>query len=388
MARRKPKTEIESELEAVLEEDTSNELDLTRDLLKSENILSTGNTMLNLSCTDTVDGGLLAGKYYLFVGQPGAGKTWVSMSVFAESGLHPKFKEYNLFYDDVEAGANMDLEKYFGKKTVERIQPPNPGRIDSLGMPQESSRTVEQFYDSVEQKLEEAESEGTGIIYILDSMDALTTESSLAKDKEDRRKREQGKEASGSYGDGKAKINAQRLRNVVGRLEKTKSILVIICQEKVDITSAFKAKTFSGGVALTFYSTLQVWFQVRSKIEKTIEGNKRDLGTLTRVKVERNRLTGKRHRDIEMPIYYNFGIDDVGAMINWLVEENHWKAAKSEMAKIPAEEFGETGLTREKLARHIEDNDLEKKLRKIVFKKWKRIQKKISEKVVRKSKYE
>lgn len=389
MARKIRKNNVEEGLSDFAQNPPPTEAAKIKSKLKKENLLSTGNTMLNLSCSDLPDGGLLGGKYYLFVGQSGSGKTWVSYSLFAESGLHPKFKNHKLIFDDVEGGANMDVASYFGKKTAKRVGPPEPGRTvgKKKKTPQDCSKTIEQFYDSLDRHLEEAEEAGTGIIYILDSMDSLTTDAAIKKEKEDKNARKAGKEASGSYGDGKAKKNAQGLNSIAKRLEKTNSILVIICQEKVDITSAFKAKTFSGGAALTFYATLQIWFQVRKKIEVTIEGKKRDLGTLTFVKIEKNRLTGKRHREILFPIYYNFGIDDIGAQVTWLVDEGRWTGGETEMKKINADEF-DVAYSKETLIRHIQDNNLEGDLRGIVFKKWKKIQKAIENKVVRKPRYE
>lgn len=385
---RRKSRNLEKELEEFEAVPSTTELEKNEMKLKRKNVLSTGSTLLNLCCSDDIFGGLLKGKYYLLVGQPGAGKTWLSMSLFAESGLHKRFKEYNLFYDDVEAGANMDIVKYFGKKTAARIGPPAKGRTDSNGQLQENSRSVEEFYDSITEKLDEAEENKVGCIYVLDSMDALTSNAEIKKSKEDRAKRKSGKAVEkGSYSDGKAKVNAQHLRRIAGRLEKSGSILIIVCQEKIDITSAFKQKCFSGGVSLTFYSTLQIWFQIREKITVTIKGKKRDLGTLTYVKVERNRLTGKRHKEIIFPIYYNFGVDDIGAIVLWLIEEEHWTGGKTEIAKIDAKEF-KVNFSREKLVRHIQDNDLEEKLKEIVFGVWREIQKLIEDKVVRKNKYE
>lgn len=390
-APRRKKSTIEEEMvEAV--EGKQEELDEketvanNKKMLKKQHLLSSGSTMLNLACTNTPHGFMIGGKYYLLVGESEAGKTWLAMTLLAESTMHSRFQKHKIIYDDIEEGANMDMEFYFGKSTASRIEAPEPDRKDSFGIPCPYSETIEQLYDSLERHLGEAEENGHGIIYIVDSMDSLTSEAELKKAKENTTARKKNKETSGSYGDGKAKINSSNVRRIVGRLGRSNSILIIVCQERDDLAAMFDTKVFSGGRSLRFYATLQLWLKKKKDIEVTIRGKKRALGSMSEVNVYKNRLTGEKHKKVALPIYINSGIDDVGSMVEWLLEEKYWEGGKTDVSKIQAVDF-KVDLSRELLVRHIEDNGLEEQLKEIVCSLWAEIMSLTADKVKRKRKY-
>src|SRR6266568_200674 len=93
-------------------------------LLNKEGALSSGSTLLNLACTGYPDLGFLKGGYYYLVGDSISGKTWLSMSCFAEACRNKAFHNYRLVFDDVEGGALMDVEHYFGREVALRMEPP------------------------------------------------------------------------------------------------------------------------------------------------------------------------------------------------------------------------------------------------------------------------
>lgn len=363
----------------------SSELEKNKKEIKPENLLSSGSAVLNTACTDSPYGAFIAGRYYLLVGASSAGKTWLLLSVAAEATLNPKFSKYKIIHDNIEEGANMDLEFYFGEETAKKIKAPN---YTDDGEP-EYSVTIEQFYDNVDRELDRAEKGGYGILYLLDSMDALTSEAELKKSNEQREARESDKKTSGSMGDGKAKVNSQNLRRICSRLTKSGSMLFIVCQERDNIASPVGGKTFSGGNALLFYATLQIWLQHYKEIKTVIKGHERSLGNLSKISIKKNRLTGQKHKDVMIPFYHSFGIDDTGSIIDWLVEEGHWTGGEKETSKIDAEEFG-VELNKEKLVQYIEaldDSDGRGKLYRIMADKWTEIKKDIQSKVIRKRRY-
>lgn len=383
------KTNIEKQVEDFIQSppetpvDEGTELERNKQEIRRENLLSSGSALLNLACTDIPYGAFIPGRYYLLVGASSAGKTWTMLSIAAESTLNEKFKSYKVVLDEPEEGNNVDIGFYFSKEVADKIQAP---RYDSDGQPI-YSETVEDFYDNINRELDEAEEKGRGVIYMLDSMDALTSAAEIKKTDEQREAREKGKETTGSMGDGKAKINSQNLRRVCSRLSKSGSMLFIICQERDNLGSMVGGKTFSGGNALLFYATLQIWLTHKTEIKATIKGHTRTLGNISKIAIKKNRLTGQRHRDLELPFYHSFGIDDTGSLIDWLLEERHWEGGAKETAKIRATEF-DVELNKEQLARHIEGlPNGRKKLYRIVSQVWKEIKKDIEDKVVRKPRY-
>lgn len=384
-----PRKEISKQIEDFISSDNDEKIsEKIKKKLLPQNLLSCGSTLVNLATSNCASGALLKGRYYIMIGGSQTGKTWMYHAIFAESGLHKRFKNYRLIKDEPEMGSDFDIAYYFGQKTAARIEQAWPGRIDKDGNYIPNSRTVEEFYDNVENKLDECERDKTGMIYVLDSMDSLTTEASLKATAIAKENRASDKEIAGSYGDGKAKVNSQRLRNIVSRLDASGSILIIICQERDNLSSPVGGKTFSGGNALLFYACVQFWFKKIGAIDAIIKGKKRNLGSTTRCQIIKNRLTGQQDRDIAVSYYHSFGIDDVGDIIDFLLSEKHWNGGKTSTSKIEATEFNQS-LSKEALVHYIqEDIERERTLRDIVEKVWKDIQNDIFEKVKRVNRYE
>lgn len=387
MARRKITEEIEDAVASGADGEDKETVVRNRVLLKKQHLISSGSTIVNLACTDTPHGYLLKGKMYHIIGESESGKTWLIMSTLAETCSHSRFKNYRIFLDNPERGTNMDLSFYFGKNIENRIESPEPDRKDENGLPMPCSETVEQMYDSLTNQLDEAEKGNYGIIYVVDSMDSLTTEAELKKAGANQKQRDENKKVEGSYGDGKAKVNSANLRRICSRLEKSGSILIIVSQERDDIGAMHPTKTYSGGHALKFYATLQLWLRIKENITFTIKGKPRPFGTRSELSITKNRLTGNKERKVSLPIYKSFGIDEIGSMIDWLIEESYWEGGKKELAKISATEFG-VELAKEQLVKHIEENNLEENLREIVCNLWQEINQLICSRVQRKRRYE
>lgn len=341
-------------------------------IIQPSDHLSTGSTLLNMACTGNPFHGFSKGHYFFLVGDSISGKTFLSLTCLAEASQNPHFDHYRFIYDNGEDGALMDIEKFFGKKLAKRLEPPS----EEDGEPS-YSLTVEDFYFHVD----DAVQEGQPFIYVLDSMDSLTSRQEGEKFEEVKEAVRKGRQVSGSYGDGKAKINSANLRRVLGGLRSTGSILLVLNQTRDNLGFGFEKKTRSGGHALRFYACIEIWSSVHSKITKTVRGKKRQLGIYSKVQIKKNRITG-RERTVTIPIYHSYGIDDIGSCIDYLVEEGYWKGKGS---KIQASEFDFVG-SREKLVELIEEREAEMDLRCLVGDVWRDVEKECELK--RKKRYE
>ena len=340
--------------------------------ISNKDYLSTGSTLLNLACSGKTIGGFIKGKYYFFVGDSASGKTFLSLTCLAEAAISKNFDGYRFIYDNGEDGALMDMKKYFGSGVAKRLESPAIEEREKR-----YSSTIEEFYYHIS----DAINDGRPFIYILDSMDSLSSEDETSKFDEHKKAHRAGKQAAGSYGDGKAKKNSAGLRRLLAPLRKSKSILIIINQTRDNLGFGFEKKTRSGGKALRFYACIEMWSSIKSKITKTIKGKKRQLGINCLVQIKKNRLTGQE-KSVLMPIHHSHGIDDVGSCVDYLIEEGHWKQGG---IKINAKEF-ECKSTREKLIKHIEKDGLEKDLQMIVGDVWNEIEEACA--VKRKNRYE
>lgn len=333
--------------------------------ISAKNGLSTGSTLLNLAISGNEHYGFFKGGYFLFVGDSSSGKTFLTLTCLAEAALQPRFNSYRLIHDDVENGAIMDKNYFFGSKAAKRIEAPATYEDGAPAF----SENVEDFYYNLDDLLTEAENGGAPFIYILDSENGLGSKSEDSKFDEQKKAALKGTETAGSYGDGKAKIHSQNLRKITQRLRNTGSILIIISQTRDNIGFGFEKKTRSGGKALKFYAHLELWASVKGKIPRTVRGKTRTVGMNALVKSKKNRVAGKNH-EVLVPMYYTVGIDDIGSCIDYLISEKHWAKVKQ---TVKAKDFDFEG-SREKLIQHIEENDLETDLRSLVGDIWKEIE--------------
>lgn len=333
-------------------------------MLSRESAFSTGSTLLNLACTDRAGLGFMKGYYYYIVGDSTSGKTWFTLSCFAEAAQNENFDEYRFIYDDIESGALMDMGYYFGNKAAQRIEPP---AVTKSGKAVHSD-TVESFYFHITDLLKR----GERFIYVLDSQDALTSKSWRKKFEEQKDSVRKNKSVAGSYGDGKAKYHSEHLRFVISELYRTGSILIITGQTRDNLGFGFEQKTRAGGKSLRFYASIEIWTSVAGQIKKNIRGRDRSVGVKCQAAVKKNRVTGKtgKDRSVVIPIYHDLGIDDIGSCVDYLIEENHWPKTKG---GYQAHEL-ELCASRSAIIRHVEKNNMENRLRKIVGGVWKAIE--------------
>ena len=318
--------------------------------------ISTGSTLLNLAVSGNPDEAFSKGQFILFVGDSQAGKSWLALQIMAEASCSRTFDQHELIHDNPERGTLMDIARYYGIKLANRIRPPSPSG---------PSRFLEEFYDHVD----DAVKAGKPFVYVLDSEDALKSEQEWKKsavNKSIRRGTRKG-EIKGDYGDGKAKKNSSGLRMAHNDVADTGSLLIMIKQtrDNIGIDAEYNPKTRSGGRALTFYASCEVWFSVKGKIRKSIRGKNRVIGTILRIHVKKNRVAG-RDRTVDLHFYPTVGIDDTGSCVGFLVEEAHWKETKG---KLIAPEFDFMG-SQEDLVKKIEAEGWENDLKKIVAGVW------------------
>lgn len=319
-------------------------------------VLSIGLTLGNLGICGKTNVGLAKGKIYRLQGRSQSGKTFVARTILAEAARSKVFDEYELIYDDVERGALMDTEKYYGRKLVERLVPPDGTPDDPM-----YSVTVGDFFKRINFLL----AQGKKLIWIEDSLDSLEPDNAT------------------KMGDGKAKVYSQELRRLLKPLDETGSILILISQVRMDIRSPWGGDLASGGMAPEFYSTLEIVLRKLKPIKKKYKDVDYITGSLVSCRIKKNRISG-RDRLIKFPFDPEVGIDDVGANVDFLLASNHWK--KNKAAKvIQAPEFNFTG-GRSALVKKIEEEGVERELQILVGKVWREIDEALT--VGRKNRYE
>lgn len=334
------KTDVENLVDQVedddyLDEDEEEEIgSLNVDV---EKLIPTPSVPFNLECSGHYEGAFMLGKIVNLIGDSHAGKTLFALSIFAECAALKRFDNHRFIYDDVESANEFNMPYLFGKKCADRIESEEHGY---------RSEVFEQFSDNISRELDK----GVPFIYILDSADALDTEASIALDAENRKKREAGKEAGGSYGDGKAKLFSAFFKRIKRRLSDNNSALIIISQtrDNIGFGAMFNPKTRSGGKALKFYSFHEIWLAMEKKEKK----GDRTYITNVEAKITKNKVNG-RHGVARFPILFDYGVDNISSCINFLLREKYWKGDKK---SINTEGFYPKGnISYSNLVKWIED---------------------------------
>lgn len=317
-------------------------------------LIPTGSTLLNLACSDSSSGGFATGKMVNIIGDSSAGKTILALTGMAETCRLPDFDDFRFRLNDAEAALEFDLSRFGSLEDRLEIT---------------HSETIEEFQADLIQII----NSGDPFVYVFDSLDAVSSD-------EEQKLIEAGD--VGSYKMGKARKLHETFRTIIGKLKKTTGLLIIISQTRDKINSHFPMKYRTGERPLEFYSSHVVWLSIAERIQKGASKNKRQVGIRTRARVSKNRLTGKV-RTVEFPIYYDYGVDDIGSMVDFQVEEGFWSKAKQ---TIQTDVFG--SATRDKMIMGIESQEQEDKLVTLTGESWKEVEEDLAVNSNRKARFE
>jgi RecA/RadA recombinase len=314
-------------------------------------LIPTGSTLLNCACSDYHTGGYGVGKLTNLIGDSSSGKTLLALTAFAEMSMFTKWDDYRMIYDDVEAALEFNVNYLFGVDIGHRIET------------NVVSDTIQDFYANILKALKD----DRPFVYILDSLDALTS-----VEEQDRAmkmaglKKQSPKEAqTGSYKVEKPKLVGEILRVTTREIKSQEAVVIIISQTRDNLGFGFTSKTRSGGRALKFYATHEMWLSIK----EPFKSKKREIGVRANAKISKNKLTGKR-RDVDIPIYNDYGVDDISANVDFLVDEGFWLQEKN---TILANNLNLKG-TKETIVKGIEDQRLEGEVQKMVGAQWKTIE--------------
>jgi RecA/RadA recombinase len=328
---------------------------------KPKKLVPSGLVPLDIAGSDSLQGAFRLGSIINIVGDSHTGKSMLILNMLATLANDPNFDDHTLIYDDAEHADDFDKEYLFGSTAAKRIV--SPKQIDGVPV---CSETMQDFIANVEAAFKKGK-----FIYVLDSLDSINTKEEQQRYKDFTNEVEKGKDSdklSSSYKTEKAKYMSELLRQFRAKIRKTDSLLVFVSQtrEKIDAIGFGDKKTRAGGKALEFYCHFIAWLAHKRQIKNL--KYKKVIGNEMTIKITKNKFTGKK-REVDALIYYDLGVDNVGAMVDFLVNEEAWKKSKT----INAVDL-EVNLTRSKLIQHIEDNNLESKLAEVCLSHWMKIE--------------
>lgn len=320
--------------------------------------LSSNSTMFNLAASGKgKNGGWARGHIVNPVGDGSSGKTLMALEVAAwchhnikkiKSNIFAPVKTVSIIFNNVEDVMDFPINKMYGESFVQAIEWIHIGTVEAMG--RDYTRRVK------------ALKEGDFLLYINDSWDALTSEKGKERFEESA---ESDKEEKGSYGTEKAKYgSASFFSNICDISSGKDATLIIVSQvrDKIDTMVFGKKQYRAGGKSLDFYTHQVPWLSVVEKLKKTFRGEERVYGIRMKAKFERNKVA-KPFRESETIILFDYGIDNISSMINWLYGPRADKI-----------DFDNNKFDRADFIKYIEDNKLEDVLSEMCEKEWNEIE--------------
>ena len=323
-----------------------------------------GSTMINIACSETISSAFMDGGITNIIGDSFTGKTLLALAGLTECANTKSFDEHDLIHDNAQRLDTFDIDAMFGEKADKRIGAPF---YDKDGTPI-YSKTIQGFKRNIFKKLKE----GKPFIWVLDSLDALTSKEELVRAEKEMSETDESKE-KGSYKTEKPRLMSELLRIIKDGMKPTNSHLIVISQTRANLNASTfgPKKKRSGGDALQFYCTTVMWLAVKESIKK----KKRVIGNVVKVKITKNKHNGKR-RNVLMTLYDGYGIDDITSCAEFMIEEGNWSRTKS---LINTKGFLFEKVDMEELIEHMEKNPITlKRLKHLVLSVWMEIEKEIT----------
>lgn len=307
---------------------------------------SSGNTVFDL----ILGGGFPVGKIVNIVGDNSSGKTLLACEAIAAArkqyGGKLKWR-----YNDAEAGFSFDSKRLYGFEIVDPDKTP--------------STTIEDFELDLHRELE-ALSAGETLVYVLDSLDSLSSLSEVDAAVDRRKALATGKDIKGSYGMTKQKSLSEFFRLQAAHIKDKRCTLIIISQVRENIGVMYGPKyRRSGGKALDFYAAQIVWLAEAEKKEK----RGRAVGITTRAKITKNKV-GLPFRSGFLDILFDMGVDDVTTNLNYLCD---MRTDTGKLKKAERYTFAKKEKTLDDMIQWIEEENREAELVEAVRQKWQAI---------------
>jgi len=250
--------------------------------------------------------GYPVGRIINICGDKSSGKSSLVNEIIASSywKYNDKFK---WMYADCERGYSFDTEPVYGFQIHDENS--------------DAPENVEEAFYCIDKFAKSLKKDEFGI-YVLDSLDALTSEEQDTRAEERISAMEKGKDfTKGSYGMGKAKYLSSEFFPQLCKTLEDKNILLIIVSQIRDNTDVFSFEKYSrsGGKALDFYCHMVIWLATAKKITVEQGEQKAVIGGTNKLKVTKGKVS-RPFRECFYTYYFSFGIDNIATGVDYLFD--------------------------------------------------------------------
>lgn len=252
--------------------------------------VSSGSTILDVIMSNIKGGGFPVGRITELTGVESSGK-----SLLASHAISNVQKKGGIgVYIDVEQSADINFLKAIG--------------VDVSKLVYANIETIEEIFQSIEEIVEAYRNKTTKTMTIVvDSIAAATT---IEERKSDFKK--------DGYATDKAIIISKALRKITNLIAKENICLILTNQLRERMASFGDPYTTSGGRAPAHHASIRLRLTPTGKINGTVNGVSKVLGTTVRVETIKNRIA-PQFQKVNLNIYFDRGIYDYEG---WLRELN------------------------------------------------------------------
>jgi RecA/RadA recombinase len=317
---------------------------------------STGCSTMNLALSGMAkQGGWARARVLNLVGDRSAGKTAVALeaafSYFKtihkiKSSIWQPVKKFHVVYNNAEGVMDFDIPYMYGQKFFDKVDWIRSPNIQHFG--RDYFRRVDKLKD------------GHSLLYILDTLDFLKSKEFLVAFAESVTKDENQK---GGYDLEKQKYLSGFFATTSEFLDNNEkdATLMILSQIRDKIGVVFGKKQMrTGGRAFGHAIHQEAWLKEIKKLRATRYSEQKVYGIRSEVRVEKNKCA-KPFREAQFQILYDYGIDNVNSLIDYVYG--------SKKIKFDGQKF-----SKKKFVKFIEDNNYEKMLEEKAEIKWTKVE--------------
>lgn len=255
--------------------------------------ISSGSTLLD----KMNGGGWPLGRMTNIIGDRSTGKTLLAIEAFAN--MHAAYPKGLKMYREGEAAFDPPYAQSIGM----------PIDVVDFGPKGKRWKLIEDVFADLTEKISEAKRKKQPGIYVIDSLDSLSTKLDMD--------REFGVQ---TYRTDKPTMLGELFRKLTSDIEEAQIAFLVISQVRAKIGATFGDKTTrSGGAALDFYATIINKLHHIARISSTVGGIKRVTAVTIRAQNTKNKIC-EAFRECQFSIRFGYGINDAASCLSWLIE--------------------------------------------------------------------